>query len=437
VKVGVIGGGIMGACLGYFLARAGAQVEIYEASPLPGGLAGPLTLPDGAQIDRFYHAILSTDAHLRALCAELGLADRLRFRPTRTGFYHQGRIHPLSGPLDLLRFRPLGPLDRLRLGLTALRAQQVRDWQRLEGIRAEDWLVQLGGRRLFETVWKPMFKAKFEAGFDTVPATYVWSRLVRTKPRGGRGREQPGHLIGGYATLIEALVARLEAHGGRLRLRCPVQEIAIEANRVRGVRLADGLHPLDAVVATVQTPVFERLIPAAPPEYRAYLARRQYLGIICPVLVLDRPLTGYWTLYLADEQVPFTGIIETTSYLDPAEVGGHHLVYLPKYTSPGSHWQTLSDQDLRQAWLEHLEAMLPDFDRRALRYCLIHRERYVEPLHGLDSTRLIPPIRTPIDNLFLATTAQIYPELTNGESVSRHARRAAATVLERAGQRVA
>jgi len=49
-------------------------------------------------------------------------------------------------------------------------------------------------------------------------------------------------------------------------------------------------------------------------------------------------------------------------------------------------------------------------------------------LHLLNSTHLIPSIETPVRNLYLATTAQIYPALTNGESVSRHARQAAEVV---------
>ena len=53
----------------------------------------------------------------------------------------------------------------------------------------------------------------------------------------------------------------------------------------------------------------------------------------------------------------------------------------------------------------------------------------MEPLHLLNSTDLIPSIKTPVENLYLATTAQIYPALTNGESVSRHARQAAQIVL--------
>ena len=73
--------------------------------------------------------------------------------------------------------------------------------------------------------------------------------------------------------------------------------------------------------------------------------------------------------------------------------------------------------------------MFPAFDRSWIRYFLVHRERFVEPLHGLNQTELIPAIETPVKNLFLATTAQIYPALTNGESVTRHARQAVEIVL--------
>jgi hypothetical protein len=85
----------------------------------------------------------------------------------------------------------------------------------------------------------------------------------------------------------------------------------------------------------------------------------------------------------------------------------------------------MSDTEIQAVWLENLEAMFPQFDRRWVRQFLVHRESYVEPLHPLNSTHLIPEVKTPIENLYLVTTAQIYPELTNGESVSQHARQVA------------
>ena len=111
-----------------------------------GGLAGPSILEDGTAVDRFYHAILSSDSHLRQLCSELGIADQLRFRQTKMGFYYNGGIHSMNNVLEFLRFPPLGWLDRFRLGLTVLAAQFERDWRRLEGVSVEDWLIRWSGR---------------------------------------------------------------------------------------------------------------------------------------------------------------------------------------------------------------------------------------------------------------------------------------------------
>ncbi len=111
-------------------------------------------------------------------------------------------------------------------------------------------------------------------------------------------------------------------------------------------------------------------------------------------------------------------------------MGGHHLVYLPKYTAPGSTLIGKSDAEIKAMWMENLHAMFPDFDDASVRFFLVHRERYVEPLHGLNSTHLIPAVTTPVNALFLVTTAQIYPALTNGESVSRHGHAAAGVIQQ-------
>jgi protoporphyrinogen oxidase len=366
------------------------------------------------------------------LCAELEIADQLRFRETKMGFYHQGEIHSMNNVVDFLRFPPLGWTDRFRLGLTVLYAQFLRDWRRLESINVEEWLLRLSGRRTLENIWRPLLRAKFDGSFEDTPATYIWARLVRTKStRGGASqKEQAGHLIGGHMTLVRAMAERIQAAGGQIHLRCPVQEIVIEEGCARGIRAGHEMYRYGAVVATLQLPAFRRLIAGADQNYHSLLGNTDYLGIVCPMLVLDRPLTGFWTLNITDDRIPFTGVIETTTYIDPEFVGGHHLVYLPKYTAPGSSWQRMSDEEIQETWLQHMVAMFPDFDRSWIRFFLVHRERYVEPLHGLNSTHLIPTVKTPITNLYLVTTAQIYPELTNSESVSRHARQAAQIVLE-------
>jgi len=431
-RIGIVGGGIMGVTLGYALTRQGAAVDIFEASPTLGGLAGPYALPDGVKVDRFYHAILSSDSYLASLCEDLGISDQLRFHETRMGFYYGGRVHPMNGIVDFLRFPPLGWVDRFRLGLTILAAQRIRDWQDLEHVSVEEWLLRWSGRNTFENIWRPMLKAKFDGGFDQIPATWIWSRLVRMKStrKGAAQKEQAGHLIGGYATLLRSMAEAIQAAGGTIRVGTPVQEIVVENGRATGLRVENDVASYAAVICTLQAPLLSRLIPGADASYRSRLHSQEYLGVLCPLMVLTRPLTGYWTLNITDDSVPFTGVIETTAYIDPAYVGGHHLVYLPKYTQPGSDWQTKTDAEVQEIWLDNLCRMFPDFDRGTVRYFLVHRERYVEPLHRIGEADAIPAVATPVESLYLATTAQIYPALTNGESVGRHAEKVALQVMQ-------
>lgn len=430
MHIGIVGGGILGITLGYFLTRHGVRVTIFEASDTLGGLAGPIRM-DGYNIDRFYHAILTTDSHLQQLFDELGIQDQYRFREARTAFYHQGNLYPMTNIKEFLTFPPLSFVDRFRLGLTIVYARFVHDMNTVESISVEKWLTRVSGRRTYETIWKPLLRAKFDGTFENTPATYIWARLNRVSSTrtGTNQREMAGHLIGGYITLLETMADRIRAAGGEIRLKSPVHEIAVRDNLLAGLRTPDGDLQFDAIVATVQTPLFVRLTPGLNDEYRNYLNETRYMGIICPLLVLDRALTGYWTLNITDESIPFTGVIETTSYIDPKYVGGHHLVYLPKYTQPDSPWFKMSDDEVREVWLQNLEKMFPQFRREWIKHMLVHRERLVEPIHPLNGLHLIPAIETPVKNLYLVNAAQIYPELTNGESVTRHAREASQVVL--------
>ncbi|MEM7129381.1 MAG: NAD(P)/FAD-dependent oxidoreductase [Chloroflexota bacterium] len=431
MKIGIVGGGIMGLTVGYYLAKKGVSVHVYEASNFLGGLAGPIHLDDGIQVDRFYHAILSSDAHVMDLCQELNLIDQMHFCQTKMAFYFEDKLFSMNNMIEFFRFPPLTWLDRFRLGFTVLYAQFIKDWHRLEGVSVEKWLVALGGRRAYENIWRPMLRAKFDGSFDDVPATYIWSRLVRMKSTrsGANQKEEAGHIVGGYETLVKAMAEAIKEAGGQISLNSPVQEILIENEKAKGLQIAGEVHEFDKVIGTLQAPIFERLIPQANQKYRDYLKATDYLGIICPLMILDRPLTEYWTVNITDETIPFTGIVETTSYIDPKFVGGHHLVYLPKYTAPESQWYLKPNEEIQEIWLSHLEKMFPQFDRSWVRHFLVHRERYVEPLHRLNSNHLIPNVGTPIENLYLATTSQIYPALSNGEAVIRQALNAVEKIL--------
>src|SRR5262249_32817793 len=126
----VVGGGMLGMMLAHRLSQQGKQVTLFEAAGQLGGLASAWEL-GGVVWDRHYHVILLSDLHLRGLLGELGLADDLVWKETRTGFYTDGKLYSMSNTLEFLRFPPLGLIDKLRLGFTIFYASKIRHWKRL------------------------------------------------------------------------------------------------------------------------------------------------------------------------------------------------------------------------------------------------------------------------------------------------------------------
>src|SRR6266545_5003734 len=91
-RVVVVGAGFSGLAAAYELAQRDYRPIVLEAEPQVGGLAATFQV-DGARIERFYHHWFTNDYHIGALVRELGLEDRLVYRPTRTGMYLANRLY--------------------------------------------------------------------------------------------------------------------------------------------------------------------------------------------------------------------------------------------------------------------------------------------------------------------------------------------------------
>jgi protoporphyrinogen oxidase len=426
MHIGIIGGGLMGLTLAYRLLDTGHEITILEQGSDLGGLNGEIAFADGLRVPRYQHALLPTDKAVQELCAELNLDDELRFQNARTGFIHQGQIYPLSNMLELLGFPMLSIWDRLRLGGMILRTRTTQDWQALDSLPAKDWLIQTGGHDVFEQIWKPLLEAKFDWVYDNVSATYIWAWLNRMTGF----RQVPhleaniGYLRRGHYALIQTLAASLRNKGVHILLETRVREIDLADGQIQRVRTVDGMMHFDAVVVAQATPTFLQLIPGADAAYREQLAKSKYLGLICPVLVLEQPLSEYWSLHLTDPNYPFATIIQ----LPYAEGSQQQVVYLPRYTAPDNDWMGVSDEDIEQAWLSHLETLFPHFRRQQVRHFAVSRSRYVEPVHQVNSAHSQPAFQTPYAGLFLANTEQVYPELPTSEAVITHAGTLAKTI---------
>ena len=429
----VVGGGILGMTIAHRLAQGGARVTLFDAADRLGGLASAWRL-DGVVWDRHYHVTLLSDTHLRALWAELGLEGELRWTETRTGFYTGGRLHSLSSSLDFLRFPPLRLADKLRLAATILHASRLRDPLPLEEVPVSDWLRRWSGRRTFETIWLPLLKAKLGERYRETSAAFLWATIARlyAARRTGLKKEMFGYVPGGYARVLGRFAEVLAGEGVEIRTGHAAERIApapgggIEIDFHGGRR-----ESFDQAVVTVPAPVAARVCQGLSVDEAARLQGIQYLGIVCASLLLRKPLAGYYVVNITDPGIPFTAVVEMSTLVDRSELGGHTLVYLPKYVDPEDPIFDLPDGEIQETFLAALERMVPGFDRRDLLAFRVSRVRHVFALPTLYYSQRLPPMTTSVPGLHLVNAAHIVHGTLNVNETVQLANRAAAALTAR------
>lgn len=408
-RVAVIGGGILGLTLALRLAQAGHRPFIVERAREPGGLASSDQI-GGYTWDRFYHVVLLSDLALRALLDELGLTGAIQWGYTRSGFFAGDRVHPLSTSVDFLRFPMLGPVAKARLAATILRAARIRDWSPLEREPAADWLLRWSGREAYERFWLPMLRSKLGANHRIASAAFIWAIIARlyAARRTGLKREMFGYVNGGYAAILGRLRGALATREVPIHCGVAVREVRSTGDGA-AVHLADGeTLEADHAVLTMAAPAISALCPGLRPEEHERLRTVVYQGIICPSLLLRRPLAGHYVTAIADEEVPFTAVIEMTALVDRARFGGHTLVYLPRYTTADDPAWQWPDADVLERFLPALGRIYPDVRRDDLVASRVSRAREVLAVATLDySRRLVPPLDTSLPHVYVVSSAQI------------------------------
>jgi oxygen-dependent protoporphyrinogen oxidase len=77
MRIAIIGGGLTGLTLAYYLQKAGVAYDLFEASPRPGGNLLSPQAPEGYQLEAGPNSLLLS-AELDELLAELGLAEAIQ-----------------------------------------------------------------------------------------------------------------------------------------------------------------------------------------------------------------------------------------------------------------------------------------------------------------------------------------------------------------------
>lgn len=419
-RVCIIGTGLTGLVAAHRLLDEGFEVVLLESTLEAGGMVNSFKM--GSEfIEYIYHHCFTSDKYLYQLIREIGIEDQLTWHTTSEAVYARNTLYPFSSPLDLLRFRPIPFWQRLKTGLTVLRAARLKNWQALESATAADWLRRYSGQKAYDCLWRPLLRSKFDLEAEEVSAVWIWNKF---KLRGHSrertsGSSKLGYMNGGFGTLIKALVESITARGGKIHYGHTAMNICRSGSKslLPNYRVACILEncstvqvDADAVVATVSCRQFANISANLdlPETYLKKVRGVRYKGDLCMIIRLKKELSPYYWTTVCDE-LPFVVVVGHTNMVGTRNYGGS-VLYLSRYLDVADPLWTQPDSEIFQLFAQGLGLMYDTFSQQDVIDWRLRRIRYAQPVISRFYTAGMPAMDTPDPGVKLAGMAQIYPE---------------------------
>ena len=393
MKICILGAGLAGLSTALRLADT-AEIVILEKNGMAGGCLASEQYGNYT-LETLYHHCFSGDRELFGLMETLSLKEDLIWLKGSTGYYMNGVLHPLTTPLEILRYPCLSFFQKAKLGQFVLSSRKI-NLTTLDTITAKEYLYEKVGEDIYNAFFAPLLASKFGPVKDSVSAAWLMSRIAIRSDRGAEG-ERLGYLKGGWHRLIDAITDRLAAENVDIRLNTPATELRFtdESWIVNGEKY-------DALISTLP-PQTTRSLMDADTAALFSLPDLPYQGAACMTLGLARdPANGiYWTNI--GDPAPYGAVVTHTNFA-PYDWYGEHVVYLASY--------------FKDAPAENLkEKMLDDFctrfgiEKSVIHHAELYIDKYAGPVYVTGYQNSIPATDQG-HNLYLAGmfSPENYPE---------------------------
>jgi protoporphyrinogen oxidase len=403
----IIGAGPMGLMAAMELLKQGHEVDIYEHDDRIGGMSASFNF-DGLDIERYYHFICKTDYPLFDLLGELNLSDKLRWTDTKMGFFYNGKLYKWGTPFALLAFDGLNIVDKFRYGLHALRAKGIKDWRPYDRIRATDWIRRWIGPHAYNVLWKSLFELKLFEHTENISAAWIGTRIKRVAlSRRSVFQETMGYLEGGSTVLLEKMEQFITSRGGRIHLKSGIRRVNTPNGQVTSVTTLDDVeYACDAVISTAPIQYLPRLVPDMPASFVERIDAIKNIPVACVILKLKQPLSENFWMNINDPAIEIPGVIEYSNLnkMSPS------ILYAPFYM-PKTHpkWANTNDQLIAEV-ISYLSKLNPAFRPDWVLASHCHRYDFAQTICPPGFFDMLPPMKTPIQGLYMADTGYYYPE---------------------------
>ncbi|GAE89766.1 NAD(P)/FAD-dependent oxidoreductase [Acetivibrio straminisolvens] len=410
MNICIVGAGATGLVAANELIKKGHKVSVFEAEEQHGGLVKTIDVGD-EKLEVFYHHIFTNDVEIVKLIEELNLTSELMWLEPKNSIYINRKLYPFTSPIDLLLFKELSFIDRIRMGLLVFKAKFLKDWSQLENMSSKDWIIKNAGKNVYEKVWGPLLSSKFDYDADKISGTWLWNKFkLRGSTRGKNlSKELLGYMKGSFGVIYDKLAERIINAGGEIHYSSPVDRIEPQEDKTLNVHSNGKTFNFDRVIVTTSPEILSKMNVPFPKEYSEKLSKVKYKANICMVLELSEKLSDYYWTTIAENDFPFVLLIEHTNLVTENEYKSH-IIYLSRYLDKKNKFYSLSDEEIQKEFIKYLKIMFPDWNESKIKWVHISRTEYAQPVVVQQYSKILPEINTPVENLYLASMAQIYPE---------------------------
>ncbi|MEL6135098.1 MAG: FAD-dependent oxidoreductase, partial [Bacteroidota bacterium] len=324
--------------------------------------------------------------------------------------------------------QPLSLMDKLRFGLTSLYLGKKSSWRTAEDLSTLEWMRRWAGKGVARHIWEPLMKAKFGPYAEQVPLSWMIGRLGQRLHSRQAGREQLGYLQGSLQVLLDALLEALKEQGVELIRDQTVTGVQIEEHQLRGIYTTDHHFKGGNFLFTIPQPYLIPFLQHPAPTLASDLSKVKYFHAACTILALDHPLSDIYWLNIADENLPFGGIIEHTNFISPTHYQDQHLIYLSRYFAPSEPFAHYTSSEIKALMIQGLSEVYPNFNKNWIRKSWIFQTRTAATVCDLNFSDKVPSCRSHIENLYIANMSHIYPDERSTNNAIRVAAEACKTM---------
>jgi protoporphyrinogen oxidase len=106
---------------------------------------------------------------------------------------------------------------------------------------------------------------------------------------------------------------------------------------------------------------------------------------------------------------PFLAVVEHTNFMDKKKYANKNILYVGNYLPHEHKYFKMNEKDLINEFMPYLKKINASFKKKDIEDAYLFKAYFAQPVITLNYSNMLPDIKTPINNLYLANIQQVYP----------------------------